>query len=122
MIDEIQNSDRDAVIIIQADHGPRLGFGADPSAEVDPDNLNMPYQEAFSILNAICMPEGMYPRFYSSMTPVNTFGLIFNEMFQTEFELQADESFYEENYVFENVTEKSLPRNLFTETAVTKKY
>lgn len=120
MVDRIQSSERESIIIIQADHGPRLGFGADPVAEVKPENIDLPFQEAFSILNAVYVPSNLQPDFYSSMSPVNTFRLIFNELLDTGFKLEADESFYEDNYSFENVTQKSLSPKSITATAVTQ--
>lgn len=120
MVDRIQSSDRDSIIIIQADHGPRLGLGADPLADVQPDNVDLTFREAFSILNAIYVPDDLQPEFYSSMTPVNTFRLIFNEILDTGFALEADESYYEDSYSFENVTQKSLSPKSITATAVTQ--
>lgn len=109
MIDRIQSSDRRSIIIIQGDHGPRLGFGANPADVATQEEINLRHREAFSILNAIHLPEDLQPTFYSSMTPVNTFRLIFNEMFDANFGLVADESFCEEDYAFENVTEMTMP-------------
>lgn len=120
MVDRIQDSDRSSVIIIQADHGPRMGFGTNPSAEVRPEDVNLRFQEAYSILNAIYLPEDLNPEFYSSMTPVNTFRLIFNEMFDARLNLEPDDSYFEENYAFENATDKTMPRKTETKTAITQ--
>jgi hypothetical protein len=107
MVERIQANDRRSIIIIQADHGPRLGFGSRES--IYPKEAAARYQEGFSILNAICLPDDGDAAFYSSMTPVNTFRLIFNEVFGTNLELEADESYFEHDYAFQNVTRQALP-------------
>lgn len=120
LIDQIQSSDRESIVIIQGDHGPRLGFGAKPGTIVDKEDLYSRYRESYSILNAIYVPKDLNPKFYSTMTPVNTFRLIFNELFAMNLELQDDLSFFEENYGFEDVTERTLPLKTLAETAITK--
>ena len=84
----------------------RAPGSAATTAGTDPD---APYREAYSILNAICMPPGIEPAFYASMTPVNSFRLILNAMFETQLEPQSDDSFFESNYEFSNVTHRTLP-------------
>ena len=107
MIDQIQAKNRDAIIIIQGDHGPRMGFAdVEGSGESDPSAR---YREGFSILNAIHVPRQYRPQFYSSMSPVNTFRLIFNEVFKTNLPIIADHSFFEEQYAFRNATPEALP-------------
>ncbi len=54
------------------------------------------------------------------MTPVNTFRLIFNEVFDAEFSLEADECYFETDYSFENVTQNSVPQNTVMATEVTQ--
>ena len=120
MIDQIQSSNRNSIVIIQADHGPRLGFGSRPAPIVDKAELHSRYREAYSILNAIYVPEDLSPKFYSTMTPVNTFRLIFNELFEMNLELKDDESFFEKNYAFEDVTQRTLPLENFTKSGITK--
>ena len=104
MIDRIQNADRKSIIIIQADHGPRMGLGSESAADESPEKVRQRHREAFSILNAIYVPDDFQPTFYSDMTPVNTFRIILNEIFDARFNLLADESYYECQYEFDNVT------------------
>jgi hypothetical protein len=57
------NSDTPPVIILQADHGPGLGMGQ---------------AERTAILNAILVREDCRSMLYPSITPVNTFRVVFN--------------------------------------------
>jgi len=71
----IDDSKVDPVVIIQSDHG-----------------LNPEFR--YTILNAIHFPEdrGELP-IYPGMTPVNSFRMIFNQLFSTEYELLEDRYF-----------------------------
>lgn len=73
----ITQSDTPPIIIIQGDHG-----------------LWNPRQDwQFGILNAYYLP-GHVEALYPTITPVNTFRLIFNEYFGTSYPLLPDNSFY----------------------------
>lgn len=61
------------IIILQADHGP---------------------SEDMAILNAIHLPGDGQSQLYASITPVNTFRLIFNVYFGTELGLLQDRSYF----------------------------
>lgn len=128
MIDQIQSKDRESIIIIQGDHGPRLGFGNDPSTEtgeqasvLDP---NMRYREGFSILNAIYLAGKSNTPFYADMSPVNTFRLIFNDVFGANLDREPDESFFEDSYEFQNMTTQALPLKTSADwqTAITQNH
>ncbi|HEM61567.1 MAG TPA: hypothetical protein ENO24_04700, partial [Chloroflexi bacterium] len=91
---------RPATIILQADHGPGSMLDWE-SAE----NSNL--WERFSILNAYYLPDGGEAELYDSITPVNTFRVIFNTYFGADLELLADESYfstYDRPYDLNNVT------------------
>ena len=107
MIDRIQASSRDSVIILQADHGPRLGFGFEPDGPVTCPRRA--FRECMSILNAISMPQGAKQEFYPAMTPVNTFRMVFNELFGTQLPTEPDESYSVQDFEFKRVTEFALP-------------
>lgn len=117
MIDQIQSKDRNSIIVVQGDHGPRLGFSDKPREEggtASPANIsdpNMKLREGFSILNAVYMAGESNSAFYRDMSPVNTFRLIFNDVFGADLSLAPDESFFEDSYEFWNVTVESLPLN-----------
>lgn len=75
------------VIILQSDHGP--GSQLDwYSAE----NSNL--TERLSILNAYHLPGGADARLYESITPVNTFRLIFDHYFGAGYGLLEDRSYF----------------------------
>jgi len=75
----LQNSSVSPIIIIQGDHGPGH-FGQ---------------AERMGILNAYFFP-GSHAGLYPTLTPVNTFRLLFNTYFQGDFELLEDVSYFSE--------------------------
>jgi len=91
------------VIVLQADHGPRNTFieGRYPTDDM--------FREGMRILNALYIPcEGSSDLLYESMTPVNTFRVIFNSCFGMDHELLDDmsyNSFEVEPYRFKDVTD-----------------
>jgi hypothetical protein len=109
VIDRIQSSERESIIILQADHGPRLGFGF--QYEGGEPTCQWRHRETFSILNAIAMPGQQDHGFYSSMTPVNTFRLVFNKLFGTQLPTLPDDSFSVKRYEFTRVTDEAQPLN-----------
>ncbi len=66
------------IIILQADHGQDK---AGP-------------EDRLAILNAYYLPNNGSDLLYPTITPVNTFRLIFNEYFDGQFQLLEDESYY----------------------------
>lgn len=97
-----ENSVRPTVIILQSDHGPSSMLDWE-----DIDNTNL--KETFSILNAYYLPQNGYLDLYNEITPVNSFRVIFNKYFGTDFELLPDKSYYStlsHPYKFINVNEK----------------
>ena len=69
----ITNSDQDPIIILQSDHGDTFEGGY--------RNLN---------LNAYYLPEGADSQLYPTITPVNTFRLVFSQYFGMDFPLLPD--------------------------------
>jgi hypothetical protein len=74
------------IIILQGDHGPR-------SATDSRNFHNTNWHERFSILNAIYLP-GKKNVLYEGVTPVNTFRLIFNEYFGTNYQRLPDKNIF----------------------------
>ncbi|MBL7078587.1 hypothetical protein ISS42_02940 [Candidatus Shapirobacteria bacterium] len=102
----IQNSPRPPIIILQSDHGPGSIFG-------EPENWLENYSpegmsERSGILSAVYFPDQNYKDFYSAITPVNTFRILFNNYFGENLELLPDKTFYtsyEAIYDFKDVTD-----------------
>lgn len=98
----LKNSDVPPIIILQGDHGPGayLKWGS-----VDKSNLN----ERFGILNAYYFPGGDQGMLYPSITPVNSFRVLFNRYFGLDFPLLTDENYFStwrKPYDFIPVTEQ----------------
>ena len=83
----LETADRPTVIILQGDHGPRsrLRWGRLGDSCVT---------ECLSILNAYYVagqkPDGLHER----ITPVNTFRVLLNHVFGTEYDLLPDRSYF----------------------------
>lgn len=75
------------VMILQADHGP--GSMLDWN---DAHNTN--FKERMSILNAYYLPGDGRGDLYPSITPVNTFRVVFNRYFETNYNLLNDKSYF----------------------------
>lgn len=88
IFDEVSKTSVDPFIfIIQADHGPGM-FVDQTSIE----NSNV--QERMAILNAIYFPENEYDALYPSISPVNTFRLIFSHFFGSDELLLPDVHYF----------------------------
>jgi len=83
----LENSAHPPVIILQADHGP--GAYLDWN---DSNRTNM--RERLGILNAYYLPDGGDSLLYDTITPVNSFRVIFNCYFDAQLELLPDESYF----------------------------
>jgi hypothetical protein len=103
-IDQIlESSATPPVIILQGDHGP--------GAYLDYESLeNTCIQERFSILNAYYFPNQDKSIFDSSISPVNSFRILFDSYFNTSLGLIEDRSYYStwsRPYNFTDVTSLS---------------
>ncbi|MHC4712727.1 MAG: hypothetical protein ACYTAN_05560, partial [Planctomycetota bacterium] len=102
-IDEIVESARvPPIIVVQGDHGS--------GAFLHHDSLERTYlRDRMCILNAYYLPGGAAADLYDSITPVNTFRVIFNRYFGAELPLLEDRSFYAtagQPYDFTEVTDR----------------
>ena len=90
------------IIILQGDHGPYSYFG-----ENDVMITNM--QEQHGILNAYYFPNHQYDLLYPSITPVNSFRVVFNTFFGEKYDLLPDKNYYhshDQQYNFIDVTDR----------------
>jgi hypothetical protein len=99
----LAGSDEAPLVILQADHGPRLqtDFGHSEATNM---------REGMGILNAYYLPEEVGHSLYSSITPVNTFRALFDGFFGANLGLLEDESYFTVDYApygFENVTSRA---------------
>ena len=102
LIDRILNKSDNPVIILQADHGSAfLGKNwENPSDEF--------IRERSKILNAILLNNKGKKSLYPEISSVNTFRVVFNNVFNDNFELLGDSTFfstYDKPYDFINVTD-----------------
>ena len=79
----VEESRTPPVIILQGDHGPTVT-----------DN----HSAELKILNAYYLPEGM-ESLYPTISPVNSFRVVFNSYFGTSFPLLEDVSYYSDRYI-----------------------
>ena len=88
------------IIIIQSDHGTAFPMDwENPTEKMKHDRL--------SNINYILLPDKNKNSLYDTMTPVNTFRVLFNDYFGTNFEILEDKVFfsdYEKPYNFIDVT------------------
>lgn len=108
VIDQVLSRSSDPpIIILQADHGPdaKLDYGG---WRIEKTYL----PERMSILSAYYFPDRDYRSLYESITPVNTFRVIFNSYFDADYELLQDRSYFaswDHPYSFTDVTSEVLP-------------
>ena len=98
----LSQSRRPPIIIIQGDHGSGSLLNNSSIEE------SCMYERA-SILNAYYMPEGKTDFLYPEITPVNSFRMVFNTYFGTEYDLLPDQIWYSpfvNPYDFTNITDQ----------------
>ncbi|MEJ2607617.1 MAG: hypothetical protein P8Z41_13195 [Anaerolineales bacterium] len=83
----LEASSTPPVIILQSDHGP----GSQLIWESADDSL---LRERMSILNAYYLPGNVSDAIYPSITPVNSFRVIFDQYFSAQYELLADQNYF----------------------------
>lgn len=106
VIEEIQDREKvPPIIILQADHGP----GSELNWE-NPQETNL--RERMSIFNAYYLPGRADDLLYESISPVNSFRIVFNQFFETDYAILQDESYFSswiQPYNFINFREEQSP-------------
>lgn len=112
--------DEDPIIVVQSDEGPhprRFQREVDTFDWWEASEAEL--REKLLILNAYHLPGGRDGELYRTISPVNTFRLIFNEYFGTDLRLLEDRSFIWKDsghlYNFKEVTDLLYRGKLFTQ-------
>lgn len=122
-IKRLRRKSTEAVVIIQGDHG-----GAFTGSACDRNPSDSYIAERLGILNAYLLPGVDPSSIYSTITPVNSFRVIFNQYFGTRYPLLEDKSYissYVSPFLLTDVTSKllhPLPTTLFSQHARTPDY
>lgn len=101
----LKSGGKKPVIIIQGDHGSKLRLDQELLGKTD-------VNECFPNLNAYYVPDAVRKNLYSGVTPVNSFRILFNGLFNDKFELRQDRSWYSpfgKPYDFTEVTSQVVP-------------
>ena len=96
VIDKIQHNNKNSIIIVQSDHGYDF--------EIDYENpSDLSLKQRLSNINAIYMSKNEKNILYQGITPVNTFRVIFNNYFDTSYEILPDRVYYSpygDNFIY----------------------
>lgn len=95
----LKNSKTPPIIVLQSDEGPFPMNSPIDGNQSWEDATDVTLQEKFPILNAYFLPDKVATQsgFYDTITPVNSFRVLFNTYFGEEFEMLEDK-----NYIFPN--------------------
>jgi hypothetical protein len=87
LVDELlAEAETPPVIILQADHGTKSIREEEPNERV--------LRERLGILNAYYLPDDGEELLYETITPVNSFRLVFNAYFDTDYDFLEDRVYF----------------------------
>ena len=95
----LTNSKKPVVIVLQSDHGDGK-FLDRKSPTIQGVNVRS------AILNAIYFSDHNYNDLYTTMTPVNTFRVVLNHWYGTQYPLLIDKVFFHEHPIDSGINEK----------------
>lgn len=99
-VDQIlSDSNKPVVIILQADHGDEKYLNRDTPTKQGVDVRS-------AIFNAVYFSDEVYNDLYPTMTPVNTFRIVLNHWFGTQYPLLPDKVFFHEDPLSTQLNEK----------------
>ena len=106
IVDELLDSENPPIIVIQSDHGSAFMMEDDGFNWKPPDEKML--LERMNIINFIYLPNSP-DILYDEITPVNTFRIILNHYFGSDFEVLDDRSYVFNGTSFEDVIIKLTP-------------
>jgi len=110
LIDQLLSASEIApIIILQADEGPHIPRGTDRSSKWNAASEEELLAVKARILNAYYLPGVKKDALYQSISPVNSFRVLFNLYFNTNLELLPDKVYGHEQdrpYAFCDITDK----------------
>ncbi len=90
----LRSSKIEPIIILQSDHGPMSYSRVDLTPPSDHRELERAFDSQTRILNAYLVPPRTREKLYDTVSPVNSFRLLFNSCFGASFPLLPDKTNY----------------------------